>query len=304
MFRELKNEAKLSILLHTKSPLTIRSAQGKLLNPALHDMQCVKSRYRGRDTVIIPGSSLKGVIRSRYEKIVPLFGSDCCNIFNDKNKCSSKIEGRKNRPYKEQGEYVYQYVCPACKLFGSLNIASRIYIADAYPTGECVLGERTGVGINRITGASQKGALYDFEVVEDGSFQVEITLKNYELYQMALLLYVLKDLDEGYVSLGAAATRGNGRMEVQRLDISVRDYRKEVKGWKGAADSQEIPLNQKYHIEYEWKTPFFGEMALQNLCIDEMIANCSDIDVRHKLEEEQCQRNKLRKESCQKNRLF
>lgn len=293
MFRELKNEAKLSVLLHTKSPLTIRSAQGKLLDPTLLDMQCVKSRYHGTDTVIIPGSSLKGVIRSRYEKIIGLFGGECCDIFNDKSRCNHKINGKKNKPYEEQGRYVYQYVCPACKLFGSLNIASRIYIADAYPAGKCILGERTGVGINRITGAAQKGALYDFEVVEDGTFQVEITLKNYELYQMVLLLYVLKDLDEGYVALGAASTRGNGRMEVQKLDIYFRDYRKSVRGWKGAEDSQEISLNQKYHAEYEWKVPFFGEMALRNLSIDEMISNCSEVNVQNKLEEEKCQRSKL-----------
>lgn len=290
MFRELKNEAKLSVLLHTRSPLTIRSAQGKLLDPTLLDMQCLKSRYHGKDTVIIPGSSLKGVIRNRYEKIVGLFGGECCDIFNDKSRCNDKIKGKKNKSYEEQGKYVYQYVCPACKLFGSLNIASRIYIADAYPVGDCVLGERTGVGINRITGAAQSGSLYDFEVVEEGTFQAEITLKNYELYQMKLLLYVLKDLHEGYVSLGAATTRGNGRMEVQKLDICFRDYRKDIKGWKGAIDTQEIPLHQKYHIEYEWRVPFFGEMALQNLDIDEMITNCSAVDVQNKLGEEKCYR--------------
>lgn len=283
MFRELKNEAKISILLHTKGPLTIRSAQGKLLDPTLLDMQCVKSRYQGKDTVVIPGSSLKGVIRSRYEKIVSLFGGKCCNIFNDKNDCNGKMREKKNIPYQQQGEYVYQKVCPACKLFGSLNIASRIYIADAYPVDECILGERTGVGINRITGAAQKGALYDFEVVEDGIFRVEMTLKNYELYQMALLLYVLKDLDEGYVALGAATTRGNGRMEVQKLDICFREYRKDVNGWRGALDPQEIPLNQKYQSEYIWKIPFYGEIILQNIGIDEMIENCKEVDIQSKL---------------------
>ena len=63
MFHELKNEAKITILLHTKSPLSIRSAEGKLLAPDLPDMQCVKSRYQDKYTVIIPGSSLKGVVR-------------------------------------------------------------------------------------------------------------------------------------------------------------------------------------------------------------------------------------------------
>ena len=84
MLRELKNEAKISVILHTKSSLTIRSAQTKVMDPTLPDMQCIKSRYKGKDTVIIPGSSLKGVIRSRYEKIVNLFGVDCFDIFINK----------------------------------------------------------------------------------------------------------------------------------------------------------------------------------------------------------------------------
>lgn len=282
MFRELKNEAKVAVVLHTKSPLTIRSAQGKLLDPTLLDMQCIKSRYQGKDTVIIPGSSLKGVIRSRYEKVISLFGGKCCNIVGHE-KCFQKPKDWKSKTYDEQEKYVYQNMCPACKLFGSLDIASRINIADAYPVGECILGERTGVGINRITGAAQKGALYDFEVIENGSFLVEMTLKNYELYQMALLMFVLKDLDEGYVSLGAASTRGNGRMEVQRLDICFREYRKGIKGWRGAASKDEIALNEKYGKEYEWKLPFFGEMMLQDIGLDEMIENCKDLDIQREV---------------------
>ena len=90
MFGKLINEAKISVLLHTKSPLTIRSNKSKLIEPSLFDMECIKSRYQGKDTVIIPGSTLKGVLRNRYEKISALFGKECCNIF-DKN--SIKLVG-------------------------------------------------------------------------------------------------------------------------------------------------------------------------------------------------------------------
>lgn len=279
MFGELINEIKISVLLHTISPLTIRSSKGKLIDPALFDMQCIKSRYQGKDTVIIPGSTLKGVFRSRYEKISAVFGKECCNIFDNGSRCKRPGDWDK-RPYKEQGEYVYKNMCPACKLFGSLDIASRIYISDTYPEGECILGGRKGVAINRITGASHPGALYDFEVVEEGKFRVTIVLKNYELYQMALLMFVLKDLDEGYVSLGASSTRGNGRMEIQELDICFREYRQSVKGWRGATSIQEVPLNEKYRINYDWELPFFGEIKLQGISIDEMIENCKDIDIK------------------------
>lgn len=283
MFRELKNEAKLTVLLHTKSPLSIGSAQSKLLDPTLPDMQCIKSRYQGKDTVIIPGSSLKGVMRSRYEKIVRLFGGNCCDIFKHNSSCNKKPENWKAKTYQEKNRYVYKEICPVCQLFGSQMIISKIYIADAYPVGEYVLGERVGVGINRITGAAQKNALYDFEVVEEATFKVEITLKNYELYQMLLLMYVLKDLDEGYIALGSATTRGNGRMEVTQMDIAFREYRKNVKGWKGAVDPQDILPDFGYQTAYNWRVPFYGEMKLQNVTIDEMIDNYKAVDIHKKV---------------------
>lgn len=282
MFGELKNGAKLSFLLHTKSPLTIQSARGKLLDPTLLDMQCIKSKCEDKDTVIIPGSSLKGVFRSRYEKMVFLFGGKACNIV-DRRTCCKRPQDLEKISYKEKGNYVYQHMCPACKLFGSTEIASRIYIADAYPVEGCIMGERTGVGINRITGAAQKGALYDFEVVEEGRFQVEITLKNYEIYQLLLLCYILKDLNEGYVSLGAATTRGNGRMEVQNLEICFREYREDVTGLKDAIEGQEIELEQKYKFKYNWDLGFFGEMKLQDITVDDIISICKDIDIKDKI---------------------
>ena len=280
--RELKNEARISVLLYTGNALAIRSAQGRKLDPTQPDMQCLKSRYQGKEVPIIPGSSLKGVIRSRYEKIVSLFGGKCCNIFDRQNVCSNP-KGWDKKTYEEKQKYVRQRICPACQLFGSQIIAARISIADAYPVGDCVLGERTGVGINRITGAAQDKALYDFEVVEDGKFQVEITLKNYELYQMKLLLYVLKDLNDGYVTLGSASTRGNGRMKVEEMEISLREYRKNVTGWRGAEDAQEIPLSGKYGKGYEWAQPFYGEIKLQECKIDEILDICKEVDIRNKV---------------------
>lgn len=282
MLGDLKNEAKISVLLHTKSPLTIRSGEKKLLDPTRPDMQCVRSRYQGRDVVIIPGSSLKGVIRSRYEKIITLFGGECCNVFAHNSRCS-KPKDWKNKSYKQKEEYV-KGLCPACLLFGSTVLAARISIADAYPEGAYILGERNGIGINRITGASQNGALYDFEVVEEGRFRVKIILKNYELYQMKLLMYVLKDLDEGYISLGAAATRGNGRMEIEEMNICLREYRGNIESWKGVEYEEEISLKEKCGTGHDWKQQdFFREFQLSGQTADDVLKMCEKVAIEDKV---------------------
>ncbi len=289
MFLKLKNEVKISFTLHTKSPLSIRSKKGNVMDPSLPDMQCIKSRYNGRDSVIIPGSSLKGVMRSRYEKIVSLFGGECCNVVVRNQKCGEEkriLNVGKDDNKGEQGKFVYEKMCPACQLFGSTQIASRIRVADAYPIGRPVTGERTGVGINRITGAAQKGALYDFEVVEEGSFRVEMFLKNYELYQLRLLLYVLKDLDKGYIGLGAATTRGNGRMEVQDVEMAFREYRKGAKGLKDVyeGEKEELVDSEKYAVSYEWTSGFYGEAVLSDIKLEDMLQELSDVDIKSKVE--------------------
>lgn len=264
MFRELQNEAKLSFILHTKSPLFIKSEKSNVLDPTLPDMQCIKSRYKGKSTPIIPGSSIKGVLRSRYESLAILFGGRCCNVVEKQSRC--KISEK-----KKTGREVYESMCPACKLFGSTEISSRISITDAYPEGEYAMGERMGVGINRITGAAQKGALYDFEVVEEGSFRAGITLKNYEIYQLKLLLYVLKDINDGYVTLGGATTRGNGRMEVLDLSIIFREYRKNKPG---------IKFNEHYQFDtYPRKQLFYEEKTMENVVLDDILEGIETEDI-------------------------
>jgi len=279
MFKELSNEAKLSFVLHTKSPLSIRNQKTNVMDPTLPDMQCMRSRYHGMDTVIIPGSSLKGVIRSRYEKIVNLFEGKCCNVVDRYDAC--KVSEQFS--YEERGKKVYEKVCPACQLFGSTSIGARIRFTDAYPMSSPVIGERNGVGINRITGAAQRGALYDFEVVEEGSFHVEIFLQNYELYQLVLLLYVLKDLDEGYVTVGGATTRGNGRLELTDFDIEFREYRKNVNCLKDIKGETAFENNERYSFNFNWEPLFYGKVNLK-VTLDELINELKTVDVRGKVQ--------------------
>lgn len=278
MFKELCNEVKLTFLLYTKSPLSIQTQKKNVMEPALPDMQCIRSRYQGEDTVIIPGSSLKGVIRSRYEQIASLFGGTCCNVVDRLNACREP----KSMPEKNRGKAVYDGLCPACKLFGSTAIGARLRIADAYPVKEVVIGERTGVGINRITGAAQRGALYQYEVVEEGTFAVEIFLKNYELYQLVLLLHVLNDMNDGYVSLGSATSRGNGQLEVQKLCITFREYRKKITGLKGI-DGEEVLLNSgTFPVNYSWMG-FYGESVFQDVSLIEFIKELDQVKIKEKL---------------------
>ena len=161
-------------------------------------------------------------------------------------------------------------------MFGCTALGGRIKFNDAYPIdNKFKVGYRDGVGINRITGASQKGAKYDYEVVEDASFKVIITGDNYELYQLKILLYALNDINEGYVTFGSNGTRGNGKMLVNNMSLTIRDYRKNqssITGYKNNDKGKEITYSNK---------GYYNECTIETY--EKILELLNDVDIKNNL---------------------
>ena len=278
MFKQLVNEAYLTFHFHTESPLAIKSGENTELDPTAPKMLCMRTRSGDgiKGTVFIPGSSLKGVIRSRIELIAKAMASPCCNVVDRKNPCSDV----KPPDTGDRGVFVYRRMCPACRMFGSTSIGSRVRFVDAYPAEDKkpVIGKRDGVGINRITGAAQQNVKFDIEVVEDATFKVEIFLRNYELYQLKLLLYALRDLHTGYANLGGGGSRGFGRMSVTPVSATFRDYRPGAKTLKGFRDVTDEAGDLSYQDDIFCHEATLGVDKLANL--DAFIHLLDSVDVR------------------------
>lgn len=219
MFREMKNEVIIEYSLETQSPLFIKSGKETGLDPNLADNVCLKVYKDGVLTPVMPGTSIKGVFRNRAERL--LKGS--CDIFN--KACIKKSQETKGKTAKE----LYNNSCPACRLFGSTVLKSRISFSDAYPEGEYKIGTRTSVGIDRFTGAAKKGALFDMEYVEWAEFKGSIKINNFFNWQVKTIMQVFKDIDEGFVLFGGLTSRGFGRMQVKDFKVKVRYYDKSKK---------------------------------------------------------------------------
>lgn len=216
MFRILKNECIIKFDLKAVSPLCIRSGESVELDPSLPDSQFIRSFHDGEDEVVMPGSSIKGVFRSRAEKL--LVGS--CDIFGQQS-CTKKIRRLENDlPIQEK----YRNSCPACRMFGNTYLKSRVEFKDAYPDGSVKLSTRHNVGIDRVTGASKRSSLFETEILEEGTFKAEILIKNFFLWQIKILIQIFDDINEGYVTFGGITSRGFGRMHVENVEIVVREY--------------------------------------------------------------------------------
>lgn len=224
MFKQAYNRVLLDLEVETITPLLIKAGDAGL-NPAASDLNPVRTRHpKWGDSVYIPGSSLKGVVRSAAEASVrgqtlgenlqgacDTLGSECCG-----------------RVIKDMAPRdVYSKHCAACRAFGSTLMKGRASVRDLYPwtdndegsadnvTAANQVETRHGVAINRISGGVHHGP-FDQELVPAGViFFGEISLVNYQVWQLGLLAAGLDELNEGFARLGSSKSRGLGGVRVR-----------------------------------------------------------------------------------------
>ncbi len=227
MLKKIVNEAYFTLQITTTGPLLIRSGRATVSGP---DMTPVVTYRDGFYQVFLPGSSLKGVFRSHLEKVIgSLRPHVVCYPFavnasqeadpnqrqrDYRDSCGTKFERGGDR-YDERSDLVYADSCPACRLFGSTGFIGRVAISDAYLAGNPLKEERKesrdGVGIDRLTGGASHGAKFELEVVSSGvTFETDIHLRNFELWQLGMLFVVVQDMEDGLIRIGSGRSRGLG----------------------------------------------------------------------------------------------
>jgi CRISPR-associated RAMP protein (TIGR02581 family) len=200
----------------------LRIGTGRALDAGTaSDLPVMKDIY-GRP--FIPGSSLKGVLRSQVEALVrgldnPGFqscdpvGENWDNCVNPKE--YSKAVKERRTPSKD----IPGNLCRVCNLFGHPNFASRLRFKDLpvekSTWHEMMLQVRDGVAIDRETGTVSGGKKYDFEVVPPGvKFALKVTADNVEDWQLGLLFSAFQMFNDGITRLGGATSRGLGSVEI------------------------------------------------------------------------------------------
>jgi len=243
MLKKLINSARIEMKIIPIDPLLIKSGQASVSGV---NMAFVRTYRNGeKDEPFIPGSSLKGVIRSYAEKIcrslkdspVPV----CLPYLDPKNKAEKgedrqyscgllfeKFKKDKNQKTVPTPD-VYRLSCPACRLFGSQCFIGRFATSDAYLTksfkaqGLPVFEIRDGIAINRITGGVANGP-FDLEVLTRGEFTTSLDIRNFERWQLGLVALVLRDMEEGLVRIGFGKSRGLGRFKARITRFGINYY--------------------------------------------------------------------------------
>lgn len=209
-------------------PIHIGTASSDSLNPVEVDNSVLKDL---KGDPVIPGSSLKGVVRSQFESVLRLIGERVCDIHNDRdNNCVSKSKAedikKQDISRMEQAEKLYNESCEVCRLFGGRYFAGKLHFKDCSYIGDmpCKYENRDGVGIDRKTGAAKRGVKYDYEIIPKGtSFDFELIAENLDEEQIGYLDFIIKLLcgegiaDGDYLAIGGKTTRGLGRIVLENV---------------------------------------------------------------------------------------
>jgi len=201
-------------------------AGGETSLPTATDLPVLKD---ARGHPFIPGSSLRGVLRSHIERIVralePYAG-------NGRGACVVGVETCiPERADEEQGEtgergraeQVWKRSCRVCRVFGNTRLASRVRIADL-PLIETettsYVEVRDGVAIDR-----EKETVihkYDFEAVPTGvRFRLSIVADNLTPVERGLLWLGLREMQRGHIHLGGFKGRGLGQVTLEKLELRL-----------------------------------------------------------------------------------
>lgn len=253
MFRQLINECRIAVTIRPIDPILVKSGGATITGP---DMSFVQTYRDGELVPYLPGSSLKGVVRSHAERIAQTLGVLVCDPLCNKNPalgrqeaCSHRLKKRPSVPKTHADQ------CPICRLFGSLAWAGRCSLSDAYPIEPGRSERRDGVGIDRITGGASASAKFDLEVQVGGAYETEVIVQNFELWQLGLLAFVLQDLAEGFIRLGSGRSRGLGRVRGQVTGLDLHYFGRFAPppgivagiGWALKADGQAYDLATPKH---------------------------------------------------------
>jgi CRISPR/Cas system CSM-associated protein Csm3 (group 7 of RAMP superfamily) len=156
--------------------------------------------FRDGDRIVLPGSGLKGLLRSRCEFIL--------------RSINAKPDPCLDQRCRQ---------CWPCRVFGhgggddpgeeAVGWRSRVRVLDAAVT-DPVTVTRTHVAIDRFTGGAGDQHLFTVHAVESGTFHLVVEVDELgepESSQFrALLRLVLEDLADGLIGVGAGVARGYG----------------------------------------------------------------------------------------------
>ncbi len=190
---------------------------------------------------VLPGSSLRGVLRSHAECIARTLSSYHALTREDAkvyflshcpacDPLARRLEATDNHTALESCDSLLHYqashpedqevqpaqLCLACQLFGSARNGSRLRVEDAPFAGEEPIYKILDfLGVDRFTGGAAEHLKFDALALWKPTFKVQLWLEDPEEWELGWLTLVLRDLSEGWLPVGYGAAKGFGKVSIR-----------------------------------------------------------------------------------------
>ena len=209
---------------------------------------CKNPFFRNADgKPLIPGSSLKGAMRSFLEQYLSSDSGSTiipANIHYRRSGCSADhpcadhktdpdleklLRSNKAEDEKKLSEYLFGVagddkkrgkLCIVCRLFGSRYSAAKFSIRDAGvdDSFEDEFEIRSGVAIDRNFGTSVGGNKFETEVVPKGTkFSFRAILENGDDTEWMIIRLLLMAMHLNMIPIGGMKSRGLGEIRLQKV---------------------------------------------------------------------------------------
>lgn len=232
-FEKLENRYHLTGVLEFKQAVHIGSGESEDEIDSLFVCDHNKRHY-------IPGSSLRGALRSTIERIVAAIDPawSCGLDPESSTPCPSGNQGRQKALEKKISEgktsesaickELEKDLCPTCKTFGCPFLSSRVRLADLYPLNNAKPkgNKRFGVAIDRDTETVAKGLLFTYQVLEAGEkFDFELWAENMTDSNWGVLAIGLLELLAGNFWVGGKkSSSGLGQCLLVEKDLKLEYF--------------------------------------------------------------------------------
>ncbi|MHA1265528.1 MAG: RAMP superfamily CRISPR-associated protein [Candidatus Helarchaeota archaeon] len=168
-----------------------------------------------KEIFIIPASSLRGVLRHEYIRLLSIKAPHSSYCFQYAN---TDIDQE-------------THLCSFCEIFGSQKRKGKLKTMDCYPLKEKEKHHfRPRIAIDRTSHTNKEGHLAFFENHNPlEAFHLKLILENFNptSNDHKLFLFVLYELMHGFVKIGGQKSAGLGTCTIQDFTVDIFDYEKQ-----------------------------------------------------------------------------
>ena len=182
-----------------------------------------KNKDSRKGEIFIPGSTLRGLFREKFNKIYDIIKDDESN-FKEKNKNHREVDNLFGWIEGEEAQKGRIFIEDA--YLEKEELRKNFYLKNIDEALSEVIMKRDITPIDQFTGKAVVPLNYECTMEK---FETELIINNISLEEMKNIYFILRDSHLGEIRLGNSKTRGFGQVKFNIKSMVIENYRDKTK---------------------------------------------------------------------------